>query len=152
MGGKCKVNSVCKVRPIKLYCKQFADFELIQYIGIAIDEPNRLRRLKKGQVSLLAKYGYTEQMAMELCRKYNLVSPVYINDTRGGGWFCPNKKIKTFAKLKEKYPQLWQELVQLSKESNLISQNFKYRMTLQEVERKMKNLDLNNKLQLRLEL
>lgn len=152
ISGKCKVNSVCKVRPIKLYCKQFADFELIQYIGIAIDEPNRLRRLKKGQVSLLVKYGYTEQMAMELCQKYDLVSPIYKTGTRGGCWFCPNAKIKSFAELKNNHPHLWQELVELSKENNLISQNFKYGLTLQEVERKMKNLDLNNKLQLKLEL
>lgn len=93
-----------------------------------------------------------EQMAMELCRKYNLVSPIYRTGTRGGCWFCPNAKIKSFAELKNNHPHLWQELVELSKESNLISQNFKYGMTLQEVERKINLIEINNKLQLRLEL
>jgi hypothetical protein len=143
---------MCKVRPIKQYYKQFAEFELVKYIGIAIDEPERLKRLRGGKISLLAKYGYTEQMAMELCRKYDLVSPIYQTGTRGGCWFCPNAKIKSFAELKNNHPHLWQELVELSKESNLISQNFKYGMTLQEVERKINLIDLNNKLQLRLEL
>jgi hypothetical protein len=101
---------------------------------------------------LLAKYGYTEQMAMELCRKYNHVSPIYRTGTRGGCWFCPNAKIKSFAELKNNHPHLWQELVELSKESNLISPNFKYGLTIQDVERKMNLIDLNNKLQLRLEL
>lgn len=152
IGGMCKLNSLCKVRPIKQYYKQFADFELVKYIGIATDEPERLKRLRGGKISLLAKYNYTEQMAMELCRKYNLVSPIYQTGTRGGCWFCPNAKIKSFAELKNNHPHLWQELVELSKESNLISPNFKYGMTLQEVERKMNLIDLNNKLQLRLEL
>jgi hypothetical protein len=152
IGGKCKLNSMCKVRPIKQYYKQFAEFELVKYIGIAIDEPERLKRLREGEISLLAKYGYTEQMAMELCRKYDLVSPIYQTGTRGGCWFCPNAKIKSFAKLRNNHPHLWQELVELSKESNLISQNFKYGMTLQEVERKINLIEINNKLQLRLEL
>lgn len=152
IGGKCKLNSVCKIKPIKQYYKLFADYEIITYVGIATDEPMRLKRLKAGQVSLLEKYGYTEQMALELCGKYGLVSPIYQKKTRGGCWFCPNQKLKSLVELRKQYPHLWQELVELSKESNLISQNFKYGLTLQEVERKMKNLDLNNKLQLKLEL
>lgn len=151
-GGMCGLTVKCKIAPIRNYCKQFKDCDIITYVGIAWDEFKRLKRLKKNQISLLKKYYYTERMAMELCRKYNLVSPIYKTGTRGGCWFCPNAKIKSFAELKNNHPHLWQELVELSKESNLISQNFKYGMTLQEVERKMKNLDLNNKLQLRLEL
>ena len=51
------------------------EHEITQYIGIAIDEPKRLERLDGiNKISLLAKYGYTEQMAMELCKKYNLLS------------------------------------------------------------------------------
>lgn len=48
IGGMCKLNSMCKVRPIKQYYKQFADFELVKYIGIAVDEPERLKRLRGG--------------------------------------------------------------------------------------------------------
>lgn len=49
IGGMCKLNSMCKVRPIKQYYKQFADLELVKYIGIAIDEPERLKRLRGGK-------------------------------------------------------------------------------------------------------
>jgi 3'-phosphoadenosine 5'-phosphosulfate sulfotransferase (PAPS reductase)/FAD synthetase len=154
IGGMCKLNSMCKIKPIKQYYKNYSlDYDIVEYVGIASDEVKRLQRLtKKGKVSLLAKYGYTEQMAMELCRKYDLVSPIYKTGTRGGCWFCPNAKIKSFAELKNNHPHLWQELVELSKESNLISKNFKYGMTLQEVERKINLIEINNKLQLRLEL
>jgi hypothetical protein len=60
--------------------------------------------------------------------------------------------LATFAELKNNHPHLWQELVELSKESNLISPNLKYGLTLQDVERKINLIDLNNKLQLRFEL
>ena len=72
------------MQPIHAYYKQFKDYEVVQYVGIAIDEPKRLARLsKKGnidKVSLLQKYGYTEEMAREKCLEYGLLSPIY-----GGG-------------------------------------------------------------------
>ena len=72
------------MRPIHDYYKQFKGYEVVQYVGIAIDEPKRLARLsKKGntdKVSLLEKYGYTEDMAREKCLEYGLLSPIY-----GGG-------------------------------------------------------------------
>lgn len=34
-----------------------------EYIGIAADEPKRLQRLNDRKISLLSKYGYTEEMA-----------------------------------------------------------------------------------------
>ena len=56
----------------------------MQYVGIAIDEPKRLARIKsKGKtskISLLEKYGYTEDMAKQKCLEYGLLSPIY----RGG--------------------------------------------------------------------
>lgn len=85
IAGRCKINSLCKVRPIREYYKKWQEqYEIIQYIGIAIDEPIRLARLGEGKISLLAKYGYTEQMAMDKCKEYNLVSPCYLNSYRGG--------------------------------------------------------------------
>lgn len=80
----CVINRECKTQPIHDYYKQFKGYEVVQYVGIAIDEPKRLARLsKKGnidKVSLLEKYGYTEDMAREKCLEYGLLSPIY-----GGG-------------------------------------------------------------------
>ena len=79
----CYANSECKIAPIREYYKKFnKDYDVVQYVGIAIDEPKRLARLKKNQISLLAKYGYTEKMAMSKCEEYDLVSPNY---REGGG-------------------------------------------------------------------
>jgi hypothetical protein len=62
---------------------------IVQYIGIAKDEPSRLGRIDGSRkISLLDKYGYTESMAMQKCREYDLVSPIYENSMRGGVGFA----------------------------------------------------------------
>ena len=129
------------MRPIQRYYRQFAGQEIIQYVGIAADEPKRLERLRKtggiSKVSLLAKYGYTEEMAKRKCERYGLLSPIYETGHRGGCWFCPNAKLNAFAEFKKKHPALWAELVELSHTPNLCSYGFKYGMTLQEIEKKI---------------
>lgn len=110
---------------------------IVQYIGIAADEPRRLARLTENKISLLAKYGYTEQMAKQLCAAHGLLSPIYTTGTRGGCWFCPNCKIQHFVNLRRDHPELWAELVELSHTPNLCSYGFKYGLTVQEVEKRM---------------
>ena len=58
--GKCYVQRDCKIKPICQYQKNLPA-DTVQYIGIAYDEPKRLSRLKGQQVSLLAKYKFTEE-------------------------------------------------------------------------------------------
>lgn len=92
MSGKCIINRDCKVKPIKDYLKKLNEegYEVIQYLGIAIDEPERLKRLEgTNKISILAKYGYTEQMAFELADKYGLLSPIYDFAPRGGVLVLP---------------------------------------------------------------
>ena len=84
IGGMCAIQRDCKVAPIHKWYKQFTE-PVTQYVGIAADEPRRLARLKSNQISLLDKYGYTEEMAMAKCREYGLVSPIYESSHRGGG-------------------------------------------------------------------
>ena len=141
IAGRCCINSSCKIQPIQRYLRSFGE-EVTQYIGIAADEPKRLARLQSGngkpcKVSLLAKYGYTEAMARELCEKHGLLSPIYKTGTRGGCWFCPNARISSFSRLRREHPDLWAELERLSHTPNLYSYGFRYGKTLQEVEREM---------------
>lgn len=143
LGGKCFINHTCKVAPIRKYLAKIAGGcrkvrkNIVQYIGIAVDESERLAQCTGNKVSLLAKYGYTEQMAKELCKQHDLLSPIYEIGTRGGCWFCPNGKIRHFCNLRRNHPELWWELVELSHTPNLCSYGFKYGMTVQDVERRM---------------
>ena len=90
MSGKCLINRDCKMPQIKKFMKEIPD-DFVQYIGIAIDEPIRMNRIVDSgdKVSLLEKYGYTEQMAFDLCKKYDLLSPIYEFCPRGGVLVLP---------------------------------------------------------------
>ena len=127
----CYVNGYCKVKPISEYWKSFGE-DVTQYVGIAIDEPKRLVRLNNtNQVSLLAKYRYTEEMAKELCVEYDLLSPIYNLITRNGCWFCFNNPDKAWLDLLVNYPELFKKLEHLDKS---IYDSEKYRKCLTRTE------------------
>lgn len=118
MQGKCEINRDCKIRTIEKWLKRQSK-DLVQYIGIAADEPKRLARLEKGKISLLAKYEYTEAMAADLCKEYGLLSPIYEYTNRGGCWFCPNCRDGELRHLRNHHTDLWNKLLSLEGEQNL---------------------------------
>ena len=55
----------------------------------------------------MAELDIKEQDTFEICRKYNLLSPLYdLGIKRDGCWFCPNAKKLERQYIKEHYPQL----------------------------------------------
>lgn len=123
----------------------------MQYVGIAVDEPKRIPRLNVSvkyiqKVSLLVKYGYTEEMAKQKCIEYGLLSPIYQNGTRGGCWFCPNIRYETFARFKLVHPDLWDMLLQLGNTPNLTSYGFKYGKTIEYVNERIDAINNQGKL------
>ena len=131
------MNRDCKTRPMHRYLdKHFSS--TVQYVGIASDETRRLKRLEgTNRISLLDKYGYTEEMAAELCKSRGLYSPAYEFSNRNGCWFCPNCKLEEYAAFKERHPDLWQKLLDLGKTKNLVSYGFRYGMTIEELDIKL---------------
>ena len=121
MSGKCQINRSVKVLPIKNFLSSI-DEEFTQYIGIAVDEPVRMERIVNSgnKVSLLKKYEYTEQMAFDLCKKYDLLSTIYEFAPRGGCWFCPNANYAELNYLRTYHPDLWNKLLELENEPDLI--------------------------------
>ena len=137
IGGKCSANRDLKIAPVRNYFKKLdlTGTDYTQYIGIALDEPKRLKRLKgSNRISLLARFGFTEQMAYDLCKEYGLLSPIYNFSRRGGCWFCPNQGYAELTHIKMEYPELWEELRKLNAEENVVSHGCKYGKTLEEVE------------------
>ena len=140
MVGGCSVNSGMKLRPIRQWLKRMQKTcDVIQYIGIAINEPERLERIHKypDRISLLEKYGYTEEDAYDMCERYGLLSPLYQSVSRGGCWFCPSARISQFVHVRKHHPWLWDELREMSKTPNLIRSDLKFGMSFEEVERRM---------------
>ena len=124
-----------KTEPIKRYIKALGS-EYVGIVGIGTDEPVRLKRMhERHQISLLEKYGYTTQMAQDLCIEYGLLSPIYDSGRkRQGCWFCPNGAIAEYASIKKQYPLLWQELQMLSEVPNTCNRSFKYGKTFAEID------------------
>lgn len=144
LGGMCKMNPE-KVEPIKKFVKTLDEQGWQSIVGIGIEETKRLARLhnRPNETRLLEKYGYTCEMAKQLCKKYGLLSPLYeMGGLRQGCWFCPNAPIKELAKLKKNYPHLWGELLELNElykqdKSQFVAQCFKYGMTFDEIEQEV---------------
>lgn len=113
-GGLCRWGTTEKLRAIDKYCK-----EAHQYIGIALDEPNRLERLKDtNKSSPLAELGYTEKMALKLCYNegFNWNEDgidLYSILDRVSCWCCRNKNLKELANYRKYLPNYFNRLIEL---------------------------------------
>lgn len=107
-----------KMIAIKKYYKQFNE-PITEMLGIASDEQNRWERKvakqteERGCRSLLVEQGLTENDAMEICKKYDLLSPLYdYEDTyRGGVLVLPESEHKVLAHALEGLPRLVRKVV-----------------------------------------
>ena len=73
---------------------QGADTNIVQYIGIAADEPERIERhTRPGVVLPLVDIGWDEAYCRKWCEGNDLLSPIYTNAARGGRWFCHNQGV-----------------------------------------------------------
>lgn len=121
MADRCNARN-CKIKPIENFLKLHKD--CVQYVGICIDEPKRLARLKGNRVSLLAECDYTQSMSRNKCREYGLLSPYYQYSKRGGCWCCPNASLNQLRFIRKHHPELWRKLLLLEQEDNLIGNLF----------------------------
>ena len=108
-----------------------------EYIGIASDEPKRLERYKELETDnhkyiTLADLGIDEITAMDICREKNLLSPKYENSFRGGCWFCPKQSMWDLYQLWKDYPNYFNKLVEMEKDS---FNTFKPNKTIAQIKR-----------------
>lgn len=91
---------------------------VIQYVGIASDEPERLARLDGvAKISPLAAAGWDEAKCRRWCEENGLLSPIYTTSTRGGCWFCHNQGVDQLRILRRIYPDLWQIMLRWDADS-----------------------------------
>lgn len=90
---------------------------VIQYIGIAADEPNRFHNLSDTKKSPLVEDGWTENDCRRWCEGNDLLSPIYTNAARGGCWFCHNQSVGQLRLLRKNYPEYWQMMLKWDKDS-----------------------------------
>jgi 3'-phosphoadenosine 5'-phosphosulfate sulfotransferase (PAPS reductase)/FAD synthetase len=90
LGAWC--NSRLKIAPIREYMKSIKE-PVIQYVGIAYDEPERYERLNhETHIAPLYDLKITEKEAMEICKEHDLLSPIYETSFRGRLLVLPKTK------------------------------------------------------------
>lgn len=91
---------------------QGADTNIVQYLGIAADEPERIERhTRPGIILPLVDIGWDEAYCRQWCEENDLLSPIYTNSARGGCWFCHNQGVEQLRLLRQNYPELWELLL-----------------------------------------
>lgn len=111
--------------------------EIIQYVGIADDEIDRLARMdsyKYQTISLLEKYNISEARAMEICKTHGLLSPIYEFTKRNGCFFCPNAKSRELRHLYDHHPDLWGRLMELQRLPNKATERFTRELRFDEID------------------
>lgn len=89
-----------------------ADTNIVQYLGIAADEPERIERhTRPGIILPLVDIGWDEAYCRKWCEENDLLSPIYTNAARGGCWFCHNQTVDQLRLLRKEYPDLWELLL-----------------------------------------
>ncbi len=108
----CELQKALKVSPMKKI-----QGDCITYLGIAADEPERLKGLSGTRKSPLAVAGWTETMCRRWCEENKLLAPIYEKTARSGCWFCPNQSIMQLRNLRHDYPDLWKIMLRWDADS-----------------------------------
>ena len=121
------------------------EYELVQYIGIAADEPKR----ERGENYPLIAWGMTEADCLKYCydRGFDWGGLYQIWD-RVSCWCCPLQGLEDLRKLKKYRPELWERLKEMDRiinekctDNNTFGSmskriNFKYTYSLTDIERR----------------
>jgi len=116
-----------KIQIIEEYLQKLRqEYEVRQYIGIAADEDYRLERennQRADQLHPLRVWGWDEAMALKYCYDrgydweglYEIFRDEKTGRSRVSCWCCPLSSYDNLRKLREHFPDLWQELQRLDR-------------------------------------
>lgn len=110
IGGRSWCNGALKGKAIKQCLKKSPNNStyVVKYLGIALDEPERIcRHSSEGKLLPLVAIGWTESDCRKWCEDNDLLSPIYTDSLRGGCWFCPNQSVNQLRTLRRDYPDYW---------------------------------------------
>lgn len=126
-GGLCRWGTSLKLNAIKENNKKYGNDFIIEYVGIAVDEQERLlrERVKRCENRLklypLAEWGMTEKDCLSYCYskgwdwQENNVELYSILD-RVSCWCCKNKNLKELKNMFLYLPEYWDKLKNLQKQ------------------------------------
>lgn len=136
LGAWC--NSRLKIKPMNKYFKQIGEHK--RYVGIAFDEPERYKRLPKNCIAPLYDLKMTELDCLNYIKEKGFKNPMYWRFERLGCYLCPKQSLDSLRSLRRHYPNLWEEMLRMDKDSPI---PFKADgTTLRDLENKFKYEDL----------
>jgi 3'-phosphoadenosine 5'-phosphosulfate sulfotransferase (PAPS reductase)/FAD synthetase len=115
----CRWGTTCKLRAIDNYFK--SEPEHIQCVGIAINEPERLNKERKGNKRFpLAEYGFTEADCLKYCYELGFDwGGLYKLLDRVSCKYCGLKNLKELRNIYVHIPDVWEELRDYQRRSRL---------------------------------
>lgn len=128
-GGRTRWGTDRKNSTIRKYYKTI-NKEIVEYVGIAADEVERVKRaLNKGQVLPLVEEGFTEQDALDFCRRkgYNWLEgniDLYDIMDRVSCWCCKNNNLKELRNIYHYLPEYWNKLKEMQDKTHLPYKNY----------------------------
>ena len=136
-GGRCRWGTTEKLVALEKYCKG-----AVEYVGIAVDEPKRLEKERKGNKQFpLAEWNMTEKDCLQYCydKDYNWLEDgieLYSILDRVSCWCCANKNLKELKNYYLYLPKYWNKLKELQSKTD---RPFKYnKYTVFDLEEKFK--------------
>lgn len=108
-------TAMLKQRIIDRYLRDLAkEYTLVQYIGIAADEPQRVREHNYP----LVDWGMTEADCLAYCKERGFDwDGLYDIFHRVSCWLCPLQSFEELRKLRSHFPDLWEKLRWLDKQT-----------------------------------
>jgi hypothetical protein len=80
---------------------------IVEYLGIAADEPKRFGQLNERKRAPLVEFDIDEGLCGLYCQYADMLSPTYETSCRDGCWFCHNQGVEQLRLLRRNYPDLW---------------------------------------------
>lgn len=123
-----------KTAIINNYLSQFKE-PIYEYVGIAYDEPQRIKNYKN-HIYPLVEWKMTEQDCLDYCYSKGFdFFGIYKHRKRASCWCCPLQNLKSLETLYLYNKDLWEELKLMDKKSN---NQFRLDYSVEELEEKFK--------------
>lgn len=90
---------------------------IVEYLGIAADEPARFGQLNERKRAPLAEFGIEEDLCGLHCQYSGCLGPSYETSCRDGCWFCHNQGVDSLRNLWRNYPDHWVLLLKWDNDS-----------------------------------
>lgn len=139
-GGVCRWRTKGKMEEINRYLKALGEYK--QYIGIAADEPKRVRD-ENNKVYPLLEWDMTEKQCLEYCYSHGFDwnedgIELYSILDRVSCWCCANKNLKELRNIYHYLPKYWNMLKGLQ---SRIDRPFKKQFSIFDLERRFAEED-----------